>query len=225
LNLSADGTTFAEAKGGAGFDVRRRKEVVMKTKFFKQGLPGFTLVELLVVITVIAILAALIFPTFNIVLEKARRASCMNNLSQMHKALMMYASDHEDAYPTNIVMLMTSGYIDTPESLKCRSDKWRKVADSVSNITAATADTYCSYDLVTQGNDRSPVGGASPSAIMLICDKDGGNGNVTVSSFGRNHRDEGGHVLYNNGAVKWIGTDNWGSNTWGGASIASVVGY
>ena len=47
---------------------------------------GFTLVELLVVITIIGLLAALIVPAIQGAIERARQNTCMNNLSQVGKA-------------------------------------------------------------------------------------------------------------------------------------------
>jgi prepilin-type N-terminal cleavage/methylation domain-containing protein len=60
---------------------------------------GFTLIEVLVVIAIIAILAAIIFPTFARAREKGRVARCTANLRQIGMALSMYGQDYDDRFP------------------------------------------------------------------------------------------------------------------------------
>ena len=61
--------------------------------------PGFTLVELLVVIAVIAILAAMLLPALSRAQEASRGVSCANNLHQFAIGADLYSQENRNALP------------------------------------------------------------------------------------------------------------------------------
>jgi len=60
---------------------------------------GFTLVELLVVVAVLAILGALLLPALAAAKQKSYRAQCVNNFKQLGLAIQLYADDHGNQLP------------------------------------------------------------------------------------------------------------------------------
>jgi len=60
---------------------------------------GFTFIELLFVIAIISILAAILFPVFGRARENARRTSCASNLKQIGLGLLQYTQDYDEQFP------------------------------------------------------------------------------------------------------------------------------
>jgi len=60
---------------------------------------AFTLLELLIVVAIIAILAAILFPVFSRARENARKASCISNLHQIGLGIAMYRGDYDGINP------------------------------------------------------------------------------------------------------------------------------
>ena len=60
---------------------------------------GFTLVELLVVVGIIALLMSILLPALNKARENARQVKCANNMRQIWMACLMYANENKDMLP------------------------------------------------------------------------------------------------------------------------------
>ena len=60
---------------------------------------GFTLIEILVVLAVLAILTAILLPVFASARHRARMTACASNLHQISLALHQYAADNDGNYP------------------------------------------------------------------------------------------------------------------------------
>ena len=61
---------------------------------------GFTLVEILIVVTIIAILAAIVIPHYTKASDSAKASALLVELQTIRKQLIRYQLDHNDQFPT-----------------------------------------------------------------------------------------------------------------------------
>jgi prepilin-type N-terminal cleavage/methylation domain-containing protein len=82
----------------------------------KKNRKGFTLVEIMIVVAIIALLAAIAVPSFINARTKSMQSSCQNNLRLIDGAMQQYALDYSNTVATAMSQLVgTNGYIkDTP---------------------------------------------------------------------------------------------------------------
>ena len=70
---------------------------------------GFTLIELMIVVAIIGILAAIAIPKFAQLIRKSGEGAAKGNLGAIRSSLSIYYGDMEGQYPTNLAGLTVAG--------------------------------------------------------------------------------------------------------------------
>lgn len=86
---------------------------------------GFTLIELIVVLAIIALLASIVAPRYQRHLERAREASLKTSLNVMRDAIDKFAAD-KGQYPASLDQMVQEGYLrQQPEDpMTQQKDSW-----------------------------------------------------------------------------------------------------
>jgi general secretion pathway protein G len=81
---------------------------------FRRSEKGFTLVELLIVVIILGILAAVVIPQFNTAAAESKEAAVASNLATIRQAIELYKVQHNDAFPTAAIVneLVTATDVD-----------------------------------------------------------------------------------------------------------------
>jgi prepilin-type processing-associated H-X9-DG protein len=131
-----------------------------------------TLIEVLVVIFVIVVLAAMFLPALAAAKRKHSRIDCVNNLKEIGLAFRVWEGDNGDKYPmqfavtnSDTMKLISSGNsyvlwqtmsneLSTPKVLHCPEDAERPVATN--NFSIGLSDANISYFFNLDGDEAYP---------------------------------------------------------------------
>ena len=136
---------------------------------------GFTLIELMIVVAIIGILAALALPKFASLVEKSREAATKGNINSMRSAISIYYGDTEGVYPTVINTTNTYGFSKYLESVP-------PVKATHSGIGISIAESPSGTGVVHTTNESIVVTGIGWLYSMT-------NGHIFVNSSAKDSKD------------------------------------
>jgi len=146
---------------------------------------GFTLIEMLVVIAIIAILAGIIFPVFASVRENARRSACISNLREIFQHVKSYELDNGE-YPKYLFTpaIKADGTLATAPAEAISMEEARNIS-TVRNQTifpeyARSLDIFHCPNNITSGGESPKVPGVG--GVVSVQRREPDRASATVSS-------------------------------------------
>ena len=124
---------------------------------------GFTLIELMIVIAIIAILAAILIPNFLHARAESITAACEGNEKQIATAMEEYSVDNGGSYPTAFTGL-TTPYLST----QITDPVAKGNAYSINNPASISAKDG-SYEIVDSGGHDTTTTGALTTTAGAAC--------------------------------------------------------
>jgi len=172
-----------------GVDNRNRNSVTLHAIMRRPA--GMTLVELLVVLGMIAVLAAITFPVFRYGIVSVQRSACLSNVRQITMSLDMYSDDYDRTFPSFRVDPASAvhaddyvywynhfcrGVHDLPTQIN-----WASLAAPYLSSYSASQDASGSHDVFSRSHSSTPV--RSRMSEIFFCPADDDRGARPVTSY------------------------------------------
>ncbi len=77
---------------------------------------GFTLVEILIVVVILGILAAIVLPQFTSAADTSRKSAMEQSIHRIRQQLVIYAAQHRDQFPTDAATFLDQMTLATNEA-------------------------------------------------------------------------------------------------------------
>jgi len=116
---------------------------------------GFTLVEILIVVIILGILAAIVIPQFTEASAEARVSNVMTNLQTIRSQLLLYKTQHLENYPADAA---GEGHAEFEDEMTQYSD--------AQGGTSATPDANHPYGPYLQSIPANPISGDNTVTVV-----------------------------------------------------------
>jgi len=131
---------------------------------------GFTLIEVVCVLVILAALMAILMPVFSQARERALIARSTSNMRQLHQASLLYATDY--GHDPRLVVDVASSLVDIKRVYRLPQDLFHTQGKPVQDDP--TSDVYCYTPPHTQGNEpefvqwQAHVNKTGQNPVLLI---------------------------------------------------------
>ncbi|HUU93358.1 MAG TPA: prepilin-type N-terminal cleavage/methylation domain-containing protein [Phycisphaerae bacterium] len=116
---------------------------------------GFTLVEILIVVIILGILAAIVIPQFTEASAEARVSNVMTNLQTIRSQLLLYKTQHLENYPADAA---AEGHAEFEDEMTNYSD--------ANGTTSPTPGVNTPYGPYLQSVPTNPISGDNTVAVV-----------------------------------------------------------